>query len=256
MTPATPLPTFAPDAFLHPESADARLCIAVSACLTGAPVRYDGGHKYLDATGRWLQPEAELLPLCPEAEAGLGTPRPPVQLVQGPRGDYRARGRDDRTLDVTAALRRTAEASAAHLRTRPISGYLWKSRSPSCGLGSTPLFDENGNEIGLGSGLHASHLHRTLPWLAMAEEVELMTAEGAWRFLLQCRLVHDARYMGATTAAALARHHAPLHGALPSDLRQRLEGEVKNGLDLYLGMLLAACGALTTRRLRSLFAAG
>jgi uncharacterized protein YbbK (DUF523 family) len=255
MNPDMLLPGFAPDAFVHPASASVRLHIAVSACLTGAPVRYDGGHKHLDAIDRWLQPQADLLPLCPEVEAGLGTPRPPVQLVRID-GKARALGRDDAALDVTAALKRTATATAPRLLQQRISGCLWKSRSPSCGLGSTPLFDGCGNETGSGSGLHTAHLQRALPWLAMAEEVELMTADGAWRFLLLCRLVHDARYMGETTAAVLARRHEPLLAALPSASRQRIGKNVEKGLDFYLAGLLPACGALTTARLRSLFAAG
>lgn len=56
--------------------------IGISSCLLGERVRYDGGHKrddYLvDVVGRYV----EWIPVCPEVEAGMGTPRETVQLTR------------------------------------------------------------------------------------------------------------------------------------------------------------------------------
>lgn len=56
--------------------------IGISACLLGEKVRYDGGHKrddYLVETfGRFV----EWVPVCPEVEMGLGTPRETLRLVR------------------------------------------------------------------------------------------------------------------------------------------------------------------------------
>ena len=49
--------------------------IGISTCLLGEKVRYDGGHKLdrflRDTLGQWV----DYVPVCPEAECGMGTPR-------------------------------------------------------------------------------------------------------------------------------------------------------------------------------------
>ena len=54
--------------------------VGVSSCLLGQNVRYDGGNKadpIVQALGRVFR----WIPLCPEVEVGMGTPREPVVLV-------------------------------------------------------------------------------------------------------------------------------------------------------------------------------
>jgi uncharacterized protein YbbK (DUF523 family) len=57
-----------------------RLRIGISACLLGHPVRYDGTHRY-QAWTEDLDRLVEWVPVCPEVELGLGTPREPIHLV-------------------------------------------------------------------------------------------------------------------------------------------------------------------------------
>ncbi len=145
-----------------------RPLIAVSSCLLGEPVRYDGGERRSSAICDILATEFRLLPLCPEFEAGLGVPRPPVQLV-GPRGQLRAVGRDDPTLDVTAALEGYARQKMSELGS--IAGFIGKSSSPSCGLDTTPLFDQAGNQYADGSGIFIQMLRRHYPLMPMEDEL-------------------------------------------------------------------------------------
>lgn len=60
--------------------------IGPSACLLGQEVRYDGGYKRdrfpTDTLGRFV----EWVPVCPEAEAGFGTPREAMRLVDAGGG--------------------------------------------------------------------------------------------------------------------------------------------------------------------------
>src|SRR5687768_2801489 len=62
-------------------SASRRVRIGISACLLGEAVRFDGGHKrdpFLTGTfARFV----EWVPVCPEVECGLGTPRESMRLV-------------------------------------------------------------------------------------------------------------------------------------------------------------------------------
>jgi uncharacterized protein YbbK (DUF523 family) len=54
--------------------------ICVSRCLAGEACRWKGDRRpsVLPALPRG----AEIVPFCPECEAGLGVPRPPIELVQ------------------------------------------------------------------------------------------------------------------------------------------------------------------------------
>ena len=52
--------------------------LLVSACLLGAPCRYDGKSKPLAGIER-LREMYELVPVCPEQEGGLPTPRTPSE---------------------------------------------------------------------------------------------------------------------------------------------------------------------------------
>lgn len=187
-------------------------------------VRYDGRDRTLPGLVEWLQGELTLTPVCPEVGAGLGVPRPPVQLVLIEAGQPpRARGRDDPDLDVTDALRSHAARSLRRLRRDlPLCGCLWKSRSPSCGLDSTPLFDQGGRQIGYTSGIQAQRFRQRLPWLAHCEDTALTSAQDAQRFIWQCRLVFDVMYAGRTALPALHRHYGFLLDLLSEDDRRAL----------------------------------
>lgn len=102
--------------------------LLVSACLLGAPCRYDGKSKPLAGIER-LREMYELVPVCPEQEGGLPTPRTPSER----RGE--AVVMQDGT-DVTAQYRRGAEATLALCRREGCAAALLKERSPSCGSGT------------------------------------------------------------------------------------------------------------------------
>ena len=58
--------------------------IAISACLLGAEVRFNGGHKDSRLCSQALSQHFEFVPLCPAVAIGLGIPRQPVRLVGDP----------------------------------------------------------------------------------------------------------------------------------------------------------------------------
>ncbi len=145
--------------------------IAVSACLLGERVRYDGAQKRHSLIMQLAQ-EFTLLPFCPEVAIGLGVPRTPVQLVMTSAG-IRARGVTDSDHDISDRLQAYAREQSEVLMT--CAGLILKSRSPSCGLGSTPLFNEQNEPIGKTNGLFAAALQNGLPELLMVEESALST---------------------------------------------------------------------------------
>lgn len=110
--------------------------IMVSACLLGQRVRYDGGHcaQHADLLERWRR-EGRLVAFCPEVAGGLGTPRPPAQIVGGGGDavlDGHARVQTQAGEDVTEAFLRGAYAllDAAQRAQAPLA--VLKARSPSC----------------------------------------------------------------------------------------------------------------------------
>lgn len=112
--------------------------VLVSACLLGDAVRWDGGHKRLDAAvlRRW-QAEGRVVGFCPECAAGLPVPRPPAEIEPGAdaaavlAGQARVLARDGQ--DVSAAFVAGAEAALQVARAAGATVALLKDASPSCG---------------------------------------------------------------------------------------------------------------------------
>lgn len=149
---------------------DEKPCIGVSACLLGAKVRFNGGHKrdrYVDAV---LREHFQLSPFCPEVAIGMGTPREPIRLV-GARGEIRAVGTRDRSVDVTGPLRSYAgEVASGHPE---LSGFILKKGSPSCGMERVKVYTEQGMPNAAGTGLFADELMKRQPLLPVEEEGRL-----------------------------------------------------------------------------------
>jgi len=157
--------------------------IAVSACLLGERVRYDGADKRSLLIMK-LAAQFELLPFCPEVAIGLSVPRAPVQLVMTETG-IRARGIADPNHDITEQLHEYAQTQCEALKT--CAGIVFKSRSPSCALGSTPLFDEQGAQTSMTDGLFAGRLRDCLPGLPMVEDSALNSEADLAGFVEQLR---------------------------------------------------------------------
>ena len=117
-------------------SAKRRPGIIVSACLTGALCRYDGGHR-LDEKVLRLSMEDEHVPLCPEQMGGLTTPRRPSEIIGGDGDDVlegRARVVDAEGKDVTAQFIKGAKEGLAIAKRIDVKKAVMKEKSPSCGV--------------------------------------------------------------------------------------------------------------------------
>ena len=118
--------------------------------------------------------------ICPEAAAGLGVPRPPVQLVVRD-GEIRALGVENGQLDVTQPLIEYGR-QWVHEQAAGLCGFIFKSRSPSCGLGTTPIRGEDG-EILSGNGLFVQQFIQALPHLPVIDEEALESPQLRLQFL-------------------------------------------------------------------------
>ena len=134
----------------------ARPRVGVSSCLLGEEVRFNGGHKryrfLTDELGRYV----DWVPYCPEIEIGLGTPREPIRLTAAGRLVNRGG-----TADHTAAM--TDLPLPADL-----DGYVFKAKSPSCGIRAIPRYRADGrlqpaaSDGHRGDGQPADHAGRGL----------------------------------------------------------------------------------------------
>jgi uncharacterized protein YbbK (DUF523 family) len=144
--------------------------VGVSQWLLGDTVRYDGKAKPHSLVIEKLSKIFELTAVCPEVEAGLGVPRPPVQLT-GSINSPRLTGRDDDSIDITETMREYCLQKTPTLN--DLKGFIFKSRSPSCGLRSTPVFIDGQCVSDNSRGIFATSMCKTYPDLLMIEDTDL-----------------------------------------------------------------------------------
>lgn len=100
--------------------------VLVSACLLGLPCRYDGKDKRSPELLKKLGGK-EVIPVCPEVEGGLPTPREPATR-EGDRVITNFTRRDVTAFFKVGALKALEKAKKGGVK----RAYL-KSKSPSCG---------------------------------------------------------------------------------------------------------------------------
>ena len=209
-----------------------KIRIGVSSCLVGERVRYDGGDKRDPFIADTLGAVFELVPVCPEVAIGMGVPRPPIRLVGDPQRP-RALGVDDADLDVTAPLTAFGRRMAVELD--DIGGYIFKSRSPSCGPARVKVYASGKAARAQGVGLYAREIMNRQPLLPVEEEARLV--EPLWRDnfierVFAYRRWQDLLASGFTAAGLMevhARHKLILmaHGAAYYRTLGRLAAEGK-----------------------------
>lgn len=145
--------------------------IGISACLMGQAVRFDGGHKkdafLMGALARFV----EWVPVCPEVECGLGTPREPIRLVRRSGGVALVTVRSG--LDLTRRMESFVAARASAIARDDLSGFVFKKDSPTCGLARVKVYDPNGSPSKDGRGLFAAAVTERCPHLPVEEEGRL-----------------------------------------------------------------------------------
>jgi uncharacterized protein YbgA (DUF1722 family)/uncharacterized protein YbbK (DUF523 family) len=145
--------------------------IGISSCLLGEKVRFDGGHKrddfLTDTFGRFV----EWVPVCPEVECGLGTPRETMRLE---RFTHVVRLVTTKTkIDLTDRLVDYSARRVEALAGEGLSGYVLKKDSPSCGMERVKVYDAHSLPARTGRGLFAEALLARFPSLPIEEEGRL-----------------------------------------------------------------------------------
>lgn len=219
----------------------------MSSCLIGHAVRYDGGHKKDDFLTSQLAPFVEFVPVCPELEIGLGTPRPTLRLERQARGVRLIM--PSTAEDYTDRMRRYAERRVAALARQDLSGYVLKTSSPSCGMERVKVHESNGQVTRKGTGIFAAVLMEKLPALPVEEEGRLCEPALRENFIERVfayRRLKDlfaARWTSADVVAFHAAHTLTLLAHSPNAYRT-------------LGRLLARAADMPRQEFRARYERG
>ena len=149
----------------------APLRLGISRCLLGEEVRYDGSHNRDNFLTEVLSRYVEWIPVCPEVEAGLGTPREAMRLVGDPQNPRLVT--IESKIDHTHALETMARNRIEKLKELDLSGYVFKKNSPSCGIERVRLYNEQGVPSRKGVGLFARAFIEQFPLIPVEEEGRL-----------------------------------------------------------------------------------
>ncbi len=151
--------------------ATTKIRIGISSCLLGERVRYDGGHKHDRFITETLGQFFEWVPVCPEVECGLPTPREAMRLVGDPEAPRLVTIRSG--LDHTERMLRWARARVAALDAEELAGFIFKSKSPSSGLLRVRVYGATGIPSRRGVGLFARAFRERFPLLPVEEDGRL-----------------------------------------------------------------------------------
>jgi len=158
-----------------------KIKIAVSSCLLGEAVRYDGTDKHIKIITRELAAKYNLISICPEMAVGMGVPRLPIHLVD--EGDHiQVRGIDNPDNNMTKPL---SDFAVNIIEKHPdICGYIFKKDSPSCGIKNVKVMSENGEYERRGRGIYAAVTMQALPLLPVIDEEDFLNKKLRKGFLL------------------------------------------------------------------------
>ncbi len=145
--------------------------IGVSSCLLGNKVRYNGGHAHDRFITGTLGEYVEFVPVCPEVECGLGTPRLTMHLkgeVDNPRLVTTKTGEDHTERMMSWTNKRLEE-----LANEGLCGFIFKKDSPSSGMMRVKVFNKKGQPVKQGRGIFAGMFMQRFPLIPVEEDGRL-----------------------------------------------------------------------------------
>jgi uncharacterized protein YbgA (DUF1722 family)/uncharacterized protein YbbK (DUF523 family) len=152
-------------------SQDPQIRLGVSTCLLGEEVRYDGGHKLdrflVNTLGRFF----EWVPVCPEVEMGLPTPRESMRLIGDPEVPRLIAPKSG--TDYTEQMQAWAHQRVEQLAQTKLHGFIFKKDSPSSGLFRVKVYNEHGMAQRNGTGMFPRAVMNRFPLLPLEEEGRL-----------------------------------------------------------------------------------
>ena len=147
--------------------------IGISSCLLGKKVRHDGGHKNNRFVNDILTNYMKFYDFCPEMGCGLGVPRKPIHLLKSD-GEIQLVDSKDPLKNYTSLMQEYAHPLSIEIGAK-LNGFIFKSKSPSCGMERVPVYNgkPNSSPNYTGVGLFADIFIKNNPDLPTEEEGRL-----------------------------------------------------------------------------------
>ena len=218
--------------------------VGVSRCLLGEEVRFDGGHKrdrfLTDVLGRHV----EWVPICPEVEAGFGTPREAMRLVGDAEHPQLMTITSER--NMTTPLAWYSKRKLETLEQTELSGYIFKKDSPSCGIERVKLFNAYGMPSRTGAGLFARAFKERFPLVPIEDEGRLCDPALRDNFIERMFCYHRWQLLirGPLTRGSIVAFHTAHKYLLMAHSREGYQS---------LGRLVAQAHCYSAKRLAALY---
>jgi len=240
------------------ESPVDKIAIGISACLLGEKVRYDGGHKHdryiTDTLGQFFN----YVPVCPEVEYGLPVPREAMHLTDGFENPGLVTVRTG--IDHTEGMKSWAWKKLDELARQGLSGYIFKSKSPSCGMRGVKVHKGSGGPVHQGSGIFANAFTKRFPLIPAEDEGRLHDPGLRENFIERIFVFHRWREFTKKGGGAgglvefhgshklLIMAHSPKHLSALGRLVACAEGPRPRLNDLYVETLMEGLRLIATSR--------
>lgn len=144
--------------------------VVVSKCIEFDHCRWNGDMITSHIVER-LKDFVNFIPVCPEAEMGLGVPRDPIRIVGNKKEDGLVQPATGR--DVTDDMIRFSESFLDTLP--PVDGFILKNKSPSCGVREVKIYSapNQGGSVGKTKGYFARSVFSRYPGIPVEDEGRL-----------------------------------------------------------------------------------
>ncbi len=236
-----------------------KITVGISTCLLGKKVRYNGGHKHdryiTDTLGQFF----DYVPVCPEVEYGLPVPREPMHLaddLENPRLLTIHTG-----IDHTEGMKEWAEKKLDELDRTGLSGYIFKSRSPSSGMRGVKVYmGSNSRPVHRGVGIFANAFMKRFPITPVEDEGRLHDPGLRENFIERVFVFkrwQELMKKGISTGGLVGFHgdhkllimaHSPKHLSELGKLVAGTKGTGSRLYDLYIETLMEGLRLIATSR--------
>lgn len=236
-----------------------KIKVGISACLLGEKVRYDGGHRHdrfiTDTLGMYFS----WVPVCPEVEYGLPVPREAMRLVGDPQSP-RLTGVRTGT-DHTEGMLGWAKRKLFELEKEDLCGFIFKSKSPSSGIGGVKVYAFSGMPVSRGKGVFGGAFTGRFPLVPAIDDgrlhnpalrenfIERVFVFRRWKGLLKAGGSLGALVDFHTRHKLLILSHSPAHYSALGRLVAGAKKRGRKGLfEEYAAALMEGLSLMATAR--------
>ena len=179
--------------------------VVISKCLEFEACRYNGLKISFDPL-TLMMPHIDFVPICPEVEIGLGTPRDPIRIVKKKNITLVQPSTNKK---LTLDMNQFSNLFLDNLET--VDGFILKAKSPSCAIKDAKYYYKKDKEqsAGKGPGLFTKKVFKLFPCLAIEDEGRLRNFHIREHFLTKLFALSSFRNIKKINKiSALIKYHA------------------------------------------------